>query len=413
MTSRPLLVVALALGPWACYSPDYPETHRCSADKPRCPEGQRCVGTTCVPEGQNPDGGKPDGGKPDSGTDAALDAAPDTGVDTTAPDAPASGTVTTLTGSSAGHKDGPLASALFNWPTGVAIDGNGNLYVADSLNHCIRKIDLKGGTVSTIAGDGKGVTGTKDGPAASATFKEPYGIAVNAAGTKVYVADRHNHRIRLVSGGMVSTLAGGAQGYKAGQGSVAEFNEPCGVSVDSTGVVYVADKSNHAIRKISTSGMVTNFAGTGTSGYVNGAVASARFFEPYGLVVNAAGTVIYVGDKFNNRIRKIEKGQVTSFAGDGSPSFKDGPAATSQFHEPIGAAIAPGGGVIVVDRANERVRMIKGGQVTTVAGNGSAGMLDGPALSAKFSTPNGVAVAKDGTIYVADRFNHRIRVITP
>ena len=202
-------------------------------------------------------------------------------------------TVSTLAGSTYGYTDGTGTSAQFNNPIGVAVDGAGNVYVADRYNHRIRKITTSG-VVSTLAGSG--TSGYADGTGTSAQFSNPTGVAVDGAGN-VYVADQVNHRIRkITTSGVVSTLAGsGTSGYTDGTGTSAQFNYPTGVAVDGAGNVYVADQGNHRIRKITTSGVVSTLAGSGTSGYTDGTGTSAKFSYPTGVAVDGAGNV-YVAD---------------------------------------------------------------------------------------------------------------------
>ena len=210
-----------------------------------------------------------------------------------------SGVVSTLAGSTQGYTDGTGTSAQFDYPTGVAVDGAGNVYVADSYNHRIRKITASG-VVSTLAGSTQGYT---DGTGTSAKFAYPSGVAVDGAGN-VYVADQYNHRIRkITASGVVSTLAGSSMGNTDGTGTSAQFSYPTGVAVDGAGNVYVADQYNHRIRKITASGVVSTLAGS-SSGYADGTGTSAKFDYPTGVAVDGAGNV-YVADYYNHRIRKI------------------------------------------------------------------------------------------------------------
>ena len=195
--------------------------------------------------------------------------------------------------------DAPAAWAMFKAPSGVAMDSTGKHYVADVKNHMIRVVHK--GQVTTLAGSG--TAGFADGAAAVAKFNSPIGVAVDSAG-KVYVADQLNHRIRVVHNGQVTTLAGsGMDGFANGTAASAMFDTPFGVAVDGAGKVYVADKMNHRIRVVH-NGQVTTLAGSGSGGYLNGASASAKFNRPIGVAVDGAGKV-YVGDQFNNVIRII------------------------------------------------------------------------------------------------------------
>ena len=190
-----------------------------------------------------------------------------------------------------GYTDGTGTSAQFNYPSGVAVDGAGNVYVADCHNHRIRKITASG-VVSTLAGSG--TSGYADGTGTSAQFDYPTGVAVDGAGN-VYVADSDNHRIRkITASGVVSTLAGSTYGYTDGTGTSAKFYYPRGVAVDGAGNVYVADRVNHRIRKITASGVVSTLAGS-AQGYTDGTGTSAKFYYPFGVAVDGAGNV-YVAD---------------------------------------------------------------------------------------------------------------------
>jgi sugar lactone lactonase YvrE len=319
--------------------------------------------------------------------------------------APNSGQLVTVT--IAGDGD-PL---VLNRPGSVAVDGSGKVYVTDELNHRIRVITPER-TISTLAGSG--VDGFGNGPGPTAQFDTPFGVAVDGSG-RVYVADTYNNRIRAISPqGEVITLAGtGREGSADGPANVAEFFSPTGVAVDSAGNVYVADFDNHKVRKITPNGTVTTLAGSGQPGFSDGLRNGARFNGPRSVAVDAAGNV-YVADHDNNRIRKVEPdGAVTTLAGSDFDGFADGPGAGAQFSAPGGVAVDAAGNVYVADGGNRRIRKITpAGEVTTLAGSGAQGMRDGPALDAQFGLPTGVAVDKAGNIYVGDWTTHRVRVIT-
>ena len=212
--------------------------------------------------------------------------------------------VTTLAGSAIyGFADGTGTVAQFNSPQAVAVDSFGTVYVADQLNNRIRKITTAG-VVTTLAGSG--VAGFADGTGTAAQFNYPSDVAVDSSGT-VYVGDTYNHRIRkITTAGVVTTLAGsGVFAYADGTGTAAQFYNPAGVAVDSSGTVYVADVSNNRIRKITPAGVVTTLAGSGARGYADGTGTAAQFYRPGGVAVDSSGTV-YVGDTYNNRIRKVQ-----------------------------------------------------------------------------------------------------------
>ena len=214
--------------------------------------------------------------------------------------------------------------------------------------------------------------------------------------------------------GNVTTLAGnGTRGFADGPGNTAQFNDPTGVAVAAGGTVYVADLSNHRIRAINpTTGQVTTLAG-GTPGFADGTGDTAQFDFSFGVAVAQNGTV-YVAD--SNRIRAINPTTrvVTTLAGSGTDGFADGPGTTAQFGSPYGVAVAAGGTVYVADVSNNRIRAINPttSRVSTLAGSGTEGFADGTGTNAQFNRPYGVAVAPNGTIYVADTDNHRIRKIT-
>ena len=316
-------------------------------------------------------------------------------------------TVSTLAGSTQGYTDGTGTSAQFDLPAGVAVDGAGNVYVADEYNHRIRKITASG-VVSTLAGSTQGYT---DGTGTSAQFSYPTGVAVDGAGN-VYVADQSNHRIRkITTSGVVSTLAGSASGYTDGTGTSAKFAYPTGVAVDGAGNVYVADRYNQRIRKITASGVVSTLAGS-TQGNADGTGTSASFDNPSGVAVDGAGNV-YVADRSNHRIRKITTSGVVSTLAGSTYGYTDGTGTSAQFSYPYGVAVDGAGNVYVADLYNHRIRKITAsGVVSTLAGNGTYGYTDGTGTSAQFSYPTGIAVDGAGNVYVGDYVNHRIRKIT-
>ena len=266
------------------------------------------------------------------------------------------GMVVTIAGRRQGFADGIGAAARFNTIRGVALDGGGTIYVADRGNHSIRKISPRA-EVSTFAGDG--TAGLSNGTGESVQFNNPIGVAVDEGGN-VYVADSDNNRIRkLTPGGKVNTLAGKKRGFLDGQGGEALFRDPVDIAIDKEGNVYVADQGNHSIRKISPGGVVTTLAGGGTAGYSDGAGKSARFNGPQGVAVDKRGTV-YVSDTENNRIRRITPdGIVSTIAGDGKAGFVDGPGHMAQFKAPRGLAVDSRGSYLyVADRDNRRIRKI-------------------------------------------------------
>jgi sugar lactone lactonase YvrE len=329
------------------------------------------------------------------------------------------GDVTNLAGlaGSSGSSDGTGGAARFFYPAGVAVDSAGSVYVADTSNNTIRKI-ASSGAVGTLAGL-PGSSGSADGTGSAARFYEPFGVAVDNGGN-VYVADAHNGTIRKISPfGIVSTLAGlaGNPGYADGTGSAARFAGPTGVAVDSAGNVYVADSNNNTIRKITPSGVVSTLAGlAGTTGSADGTGNAARFNQPYGVAVDSGGN-IYVADYLNSTIRKITStGVVSTFAGvAGSFGSSDGPGGAARLFDPLGVAVDGAGNVYVADTLNYTIRKIApSGVVRTLAGLArTEGSADGTGNAARFSYPSGVAVDIVGKVYVADRENNTIRVGVP
>lgn len=329
-------------------------------------------------------------------------------------------TVSTLAGSpSVGSSDGNASTARFFFPGGACIDSSGNVYVADTQNHTIRMV-TSGGVASTVAG-AAGVSGSSDGPTNSARFNAPQGICRDSSGN-IYVADTGNHTIRKISGTTVSLLAGtaGTSGVADGTGSAAQFNSPTAVAVDSSGNVYVADTGNHTIRKI-TSGVVTTLAGiAGSYGTSDGTGANvgtngARFFAPGGVAVDAAGNV-YVADTLNHTIRKITSGGVVStIAGlGGSYGSTDNTNGATRFYMPEGIAVDPSGNLFVLDSGNHSLRKLTASGTnwiaSTVAGtSGLAGTADGVGGGARFFHPAGLGVNLSSTVAIADLGNDTIR----
>lgn len=323
------------------------------------------------------------------------------------------GVVTTLAGDcgpNGGIGDGPGGQASFNNPRHVAIDASGNLYVADMLANLIRKV-TPAGMVTTIAGTG--AAGSADGPALSATFNRPSGIALDSAGN-IYVSDRFTHVIRKISGGTVTTFAGAA-GVPGTTNSPARFNGPAGLAVDSSNNVYVADSGNCAIRRITPGGVVSTFAGlAGTCGRIDGPAATARFFEVEGLAIDATDTV-WVTNAPDHSIRRITSGgDVTTFAG-GNRGDADGIGTAAAFLTPTGIVKAPNGNLYVTESLGKIVRRITpAAEVSKFVGRGFPdGHHDGVGTAARFRYPVGVETDAAGNLYVADRYTFTIRKITP
>jgi len=303
----------------------------------------------------------------------------------------------------AGSADGAGTAARFNAPLGIAADSAGNIYVADTLNHTIRKIDSTGGVV-TLAGTA-GSLGMVNNSGANARFNLPSGVTADSAGN-VYVADTTNHSIRKIdSAGAVTTLAGTtAPGNTNGGGSIARFNFPSGIAIDSAGILYVVDTNNHTIRKIviSNTGVVTvsTLAGAALSaGSANGdGLTIARFNSPNSITIDSLGN-LYVADTSNHTIRKIVISSgvatVSTLAGTAlSTGSADGLSTAARFNTPLGITTDSAGNVYVADTNNHTVRKITpAGETSTVVGvAGSAGFTPG-FLPGQLSSPTGVAIS--------------------
>jgi len=315
-----------------------------------------------------------------------------------------------------GNLDGPGSAARLGQPYGVACDVSGNAWVVDSGNYTIRKI-APDGMVSTFAGS-PGQPGSADGTGSSARFKTPYGIVLDGSGN-LYISDSSNHTIRkITAAGAVTTLAGspGQSGSVNGNGSNARFKYPRGLALDGAGNLFVADQQNHAIRKVTPSGEVSTFAGTlGQSGFAEGVEGVAKLNGPFGLAMDGSGN-FYVADTSNNSIRKITSGGVTStFAGTSTGGNVDGIGTTARFLQPRGIAIDPAGNVFVSEQVDTIRKVTPSAEVSTLAGAYlQEGATDGPGGSARFYYPEGLAWdAAAGRLLVADAYNHSIRTVTP
>lgn len=333
-------------------------------------------------------------------------------------------TVETFSGTGqTGLNNGPALSSTYTEPWGMCRDAQGYIYLADAGNNCIRRIAPDG---SSGIFAGTGAAGYADGPDSTAQFNQPVNVCFDPNGNLI-VADFLNHRLRMVDpSGMVSTIAGtGVSGLADGPDSVAQFNYPRGICTDASGNIYVADSWNHRIRRVDgATHAVTTLAGGGSSigvqspgDYVDAADSSARFDTPCGITIDGSGN-LYVADTRNHRIRMIDpSANVTTFAGagpswPGTGGFFNGPALSAQFSQPTDLFLTANGDLLISDTYNHAIRLIQSGTVSTLAGTGSAGFFDGPGSSAQFNSVRGV-VANDAmdSIFVADRLNHRLRVL--
>ena len=346
-----------------------------------------------------------------TGTFLAATAWPQTGAEWT---------IDTIAGRGVGNND-PGVQTQLAYPYDVAVDGAGNLYIADTSNQRILRVDTAG-TITTFAGTGEEGYSGDGGPAVQALLNGPFGVAVDGAGN-LYIADTFNHRIRRVDiAGTITTFAGTGEEGDSGDGGPAVqtlLNNPFGVAVDGAGNLYIADRDNHRILRVDIAGTITTFAGTGDRGYSGdgGPAVQALLNEPFGVAVDGAGN-LYIADSLNNRIRRVDaSGTITTFAGTGDWGYSGGggPAVQALLSRPRGVAVDGAGNLYIADSDNHSIRRVDiAGTITTIAGTGNRGYSGdgGPAVVARLSFPTGMAVDRAGDLYIADSDNHSIRVLT-
>jgi len=334
------------------------------------------------------------------------------------------GSITTVAGTGTGgyNGDGRTAtSAQLNGPYGISVDAAGNLYISEWYNHRIRKVDASTGTISTVAGVGGAGSGLDGIPATSTALNSPEDVAVDGAGN-LYIADSLNNRVRKVnaSTGVITTIAGtGLPGYSGdgGPGTAAELNDPAGVALDAAGNIYIADQSSHRIRRVdAATGIITTFAGTGEAGFSGdgGPATHAELFNPVHLTFDATGN-LFIADSFNHRVRKVSSaGIITTVAGNGVGGYlgDGGPAISAQLKNPAGVAVDRSGNLYIADQSNLRIRKVDtSGRISTVAGGGTNG--DGcSAISSSLQLPLDVALSPSGDrLYIADYAGNRVHVV--
>lgn len=338
---------------------------------------------------------------------------------TSTPAAP--GPITTFAGyqqAGAFGDGGPATRAALSRHDGIAVDADGNLYIADTENHRVRRVDVTG-TIRTIAGTGVAGFSGDGGVATEAQLNEPKDVTVDAAGN-VYIADTDNHRIRGVDpGGQIETFAGtGTQG-SAGLGGVAtaaDLNRPAALLLDGSGNLVIADTDNHRIVEVGQDGIVRRIAGVGFAGFSDGEAETARFNKPTGLSLDETGGLL-IADRINHRIRRVEAGTVTTVAGNGTAGFffnGVGPATTATLNEPTGVAVDGAGNLLIADRMNNRVRIVgSDGMISTLAGNGALPYAgdEGPAIDATLNQPADICIDPSGRVLIAEWFNLQVRRI--
>lgn len=341
----------------------------------------------------------------------------------------APGMITTYagTGTNGYSGDGGAAtSAKIKNPEGIAVAPNGDVYIADSDNHAIRRVNFLTGVITTVAGTGNpGYSG--DGAAATScklSFPEDVAILPNG---DIYIADTGNHAIRkvLAATGTITTVAGTGNPGSSGDGgaaTLAKLNSPRGIAIASNGDVYIGDRSNNKIRKVTAlTGLISTYAGTGTAGYLGdgGVATAARLKTPQGLHLHTNGD-LYFADSGNNVVRKIAAITtiISTVAGTGTAGYTGdgGPATSARLDSPEAVHMAPSGDLYIADTGNHAIRRVQAGSgtITTIAGTGASGYAGdgGPATLAQFNRPRGIAVSTTGTYYISDKNNHRIRKVT-
>jgi sugar lactone lactonase YvrE len=331
------------------------------------------------------------------------------------------GVITRVAGSGERGFSGDGSSATqagLNNPSGLALDREGNLYVADMFNNRVRRVD-RAGIITTVAGNGAALYSGDGGPASLAGLSSPWGIATDLTGN-LYITDAGNNRVRKVDrSGVISTVAGnGAEGFSGdgGAATLASLDYPAGVALDAEGDIYIADTSNLRVRRVDSSGVITTVAGNGLIGFSGdgGLASQASFVAPYTVAVSPKGNV-YVGDYYDDRVRAVDRrGIIVTAVGNGLEGFSGdgGRALFATLNYSRGIAFDREGNLYIADTFNHRVRKVDlRGLITTVAGTGLAGFSGdgGPATDAKLYYPRSVALDPEGNLYVADTFNHRMR----
>ena len=339
------------------------------------------------------------------------------------------GVITTLVGTGvAGFSGdgGPATSAAVNQPHFVMVDGSNNLLIADTTNHRVRRVAAGTGIVTTLAGTGLAGFGGDDGPATSGMLFYPHGLALDASGN-LLISDNGNHRIRRVAAGtgVITTLVGNGFARFGGDGgpaTSANLQNPVSQTFDSSGNLLIADQYNHRIRRVAAgTGIITTLAGTGFADYGGdgGPATSAALRFPYGLAMDGGGNLL-IADRVNHRIRRVslDTGLISTVAGTGTSGFSgDGGPATSASLDGLHTVIVDDSGdMLIADTGNQRIRRVAAGSsiISTLAGTGlrNYGGDGGPATSASFDIPIGLALDASGNLLIADHHNHRIRVVS-
>jgi len=331
--------------------------------------------------------------------------------------------INTIAGNGIGNYSGDggfATSAELYHASAVALDVSGNIFIADVGNNVIRKINTTG-IISTVAGNGTQGYSGDGGPATLAQLNTPGGIVCDTLGN-LFITEYNNNCIRMVNTmGIISTIAGnGIAGYSGDNGpaTAAEINVPVAITIDHFGNLYVADRSNNRIRKINTAGIISTVAGIGTNGYNGdgGSATAAELYLPCGVALDALGN-LYIADQYNHRVRQVNtSGIISTIAGNGSAGFSgDGSSASlAQLNYPGDVVVDALGNLYITDQVNNRVRVVNyAGIMSTIAGNGNHGYSGdgGPAIAAELYYPLGISLDSSGNLYIADQQNNRIRMM--
>ncbi len=338
-------------------------------------------------------------------------------------DKPSSPVIRTFAGVGVAGCEGdnkPALDAELHGPYGIVVDSTGTLYICDRENNRVRKVTTDG-KIKTVAGTGAAGFSGDDGSAVSAQLNHPRGVAVDSAGN-IYIADSDNHRVRKVTpDGKISTFAGTDSAGSDGDGgpaAEAQLNLPIGLAVDNAGDLYIADNMNHRVRKVTVAdGKINAFAGDGTPGNKgdDDPAVAAQLKQPVGVAVDGRGEV-YISEFGNHRVRKVTiEGKIRAVAGTGTAGFggDGGPAISAQLHYPMGVVVDSTGTLYIADRDNHRVRKVADGKISTIAGTDTAGSDGdgGPAADAELNHPAGLAVDCVEALYIADFDNNRVRKV--
>lgn len=318
---------------------------------------------------------------------------------------------------------GQAISAQFKDPIGMAVDSSGNLYIADSGNHVVRRVDASTGVVTTYAGDGGKSYSGDGGLAIDAELDHLEGLMIDPSGN-LFIADKNNHAVRRVDAitRIITTIAGtGSNGYSGdgGPATSAKLDEPVGLARDTAGNIFIAEKNNHIVRRVDAiTGVISTYAGTGAKGNSGdgGLATSAEFDEPYGIAIDSNDD-LFVTDKKKHVVRKVDSttGIISTYAGTGAKGYAgDGGLATwADLKEPISIAFDASDNLYIASKKNHVIRQVNSssGMITTFVGTGNVGYTgDGwPPTSATLDEPHGITIDADGNLYIADKKNSVIR----